>query len=234
MATEASGTEFVALSETYTDRVVDCVGAFHALVERYADGRPHDDPLRRVREFETICDVTNRELSRTLAGFRDGGSTPFVREGVRIDDLIGLYQALDGVANGAERVAEELDAVDPALPADRAAGLRTMASLAVDAVALLADVVDDYVRALCDPASSARIRRPVERIRGLESQCDELRNRIVARAFADGGDATALTCYLLATNADAVVDAAEDVTDRLVYASGGRSWVDLPSGPADG
>ncbi|MFB6157687.1 MAG: DUF47 domain-containing protein [Haloferacaceae archaeon] len=225
---EVAGTEFVALSETYTDRVHDCVDALDAVVERWAEGRSYGEPLRRVREFETVCDVTEREVTRTLVGFRADGTTPFGRSSVNLDDVAELYHALDDVANAAERTAEELAAIDPTLPRECAEGIRTMASLAVDAMALLETAIDGYVRALREPGSHARIRDAVEQIRGLESQCDELRNHVVDRAFAEVPDATALTCRHLATGLDAVVDAIEDVTDRLVYASGGQPWIDVP------
>lgn len=65
----------------------------------------------------------------------------------------------------------------------------------------------------------------------MESECDGLRNKVVATAF-DGGVPAPLVYRELAVLLDGLVNGIEDVTDQIVWIAGRESGVSID--PADG
>lgn len=209
------------------EQVDECVAALPRLLDRYAAGESYRRTVDRIREAESDCDGTIRRISTVV-------SNADVEElGLGLTHLhlnagatISLYQRLDEVANAAEQFAEELAAIDPPRSAAALDHLREMAETARRTAPVLARAVTGYTEALCDPYASAALGDEIGRIRAAESDCDDLRNRAIAAAFAD--DAPAPTVYReLAHMLDAVVDAMEDVADRIVWITGTESWVEV-------
>jgi uncharacterized protein Yka (UPF0111/DUF47 family) len=221
----AVGDRIVAGTEQYVSRVEACVTLVPELLEGYVEGGPYRATAERIRTLESECDHAGRRVSAAITtasaeqvGLRNS------RVHINSPQVVSLFQTLDEVANAAEQVAEELLTVRPptGAPFDR---LREMADRATEAMAALAGAVVAFVRALCDPADSVTLVDEVEAVRESESACDRLRNDAVATAFDDAPAAEALLYREFALLLDGLLDAMEDVTDRIVLISSNESWV---------
>ncbi|MFB6271057.1 MAG: DUF47 domain-containing protein [Halobacterium sp.] len=214
------GDRLVSQTETYLGLTVDCVACLPELLDAY----PADDygaVVDRVAALESDCDRANRRICALVADadVRDLGIR-LTRVHLHAGQTIELFHALDEVANAVEQFATDLAAFRPSLPPARRRRFVEMAECAVDAMDALRSAVTDYVAVLCNPEESTSIADDVERVRDVESECDRLRNDAVAEAFADADGETALVCRELAAVLDDVVDAMEDVTDRMVRTTG--------------
>jgi uncharacterized protein Yka (UPF0111/DUF47 family) len=219
------GDRIVAGTEQYVSRVERCVTLVSELLEGYVEGGPYRETAERIRTLESECDHAGRRVSAAITtasaeqvGLRNS------RVHINSPQVVSLFQTLDEVANAAEQVAEELLTVRPptGIPFDQ---LRGMADCATEAVAALAGAVIAFVRALCDPSDSVILVDEVEAVRESESACDRLRNDAVATAFDDAPTAEALLYREFALLLDGLLDAMEDVTDRIVLISSNESWV---------
>jgi len=202
------------------------VAALPRLVDQYAAEEPYRRTVDRICEVESDCDGANRRLGTLLsnAAVEDLGlrlTHVHLNAGATID----LYRRLDDVAD-AEQFAQELAAIEPPRSVACLDLLREMAEVARRTVPVLAGVLTDYVESLCDPYESATIGEGIARVRRAESECDDLRNEVIATAFA--GDVPVPMVYReFAHLLDAVVDAMEDVADRIVRTTGSESWVEV-------
>jgi len=218
----------VSRTETYLDQTEACVALLPELLAAYPDG-DYREFVDRISTLESDCDRTNRHLCGLVADadVRDLGIR-LTRVHLHASQTIELFNALDEVANAAEQFAVDLDGLRPDLPPDRRDRFDEMAAEAATAMAALRSAVTDYVGVLCNPETSADIAGDVACVRNVESRCDRLRNEAVTAAFDGdaGGDASALVCRELALQLDEVVDAMEDVTDRMVRTTGSELAVD--------
>lgn len=219
------GDRIVAGTERYVTRVEECVGLLPELLARYAEGEPYRETAERVRTLESECDHANRQVSAKLTNATVAEVGVWnSRVHLNSPQVVGLYQALDEVANAAEQVADELVTVTP--PTDGLSDrFREMAEHATEAMTALREAVIAFVRALCDPSGSATVVDEVAAVREAESTCDRLRNDAVSAAFRDAPTAEALLYREFALLLDRVPDAIEDVTDRVVLISSNESWV---------
>lgn len=212
-------------TEQYVSRVEACVTLVPELLERYAEGGAYRETAERIRTLESECDHAGRRVSAaiTTASARQVGLRNS-RVHINSPQVVALFQTLDEVANAAEQIAEELLTVGPPTgpPFDR---LREMADRATAAVAALAVAVSAFVRALCDPSDSVALVDEVAVVRDAESSCDRLRNDAVATAFEDAPATEALLYREFALLLDGLLDAMEDVTDRIVLISSNEPWV---------
>lgn len=217
-----------ALTATFVEGVTECVAALPELLDRYADGASTDGLLARTRERESECDRVHREVS-SLVSTADAGELGIRLTGVHLNrgQLLELYARLDDVADAAERFAADLVGMDPRRVEAGLAGLRAMADSAVRAVDHLGEAVTGFVRTLCDPEYSLAVVDTVETVRRIEGRVDERRDEVVATAFRRGDDAAGLVYRELAFGLDSVVDAAEDVTDRMFLLAGDNDWLAL-------
>ncbi|MFB6281956.1 MAG: DUF47 domain-containing protein [Haloferacaceae archaeon] len=222
----AFGERLDARTTACLERIDECVAALPRLLDRHADGEPHGRLVERIRKAESDCDREVRRINTLVsnAEVEDLGlglTHLHLNAGATID----LYQRLDGIANAAEQFAEELAAIDPPRSPAVLDRLCEMAEIAARTVPVLARAVTGYTEALCDPYASVDLGGEIRRIRAAEDECDDLRHDAVAAAFAD--DAPAPTVHReLAHLLDAVVDAMEDVADRIVWITGTESWVE--------
>ncbi len=219
------GEQIVKGTEQYVSRVEACVTQIPALLEQYAEGGPYRETAERVHTLESECDHARRRVCATITtasaeevGLRNS------RVQLNSPQVVALFQTLDRVANAAEQVAAELPVVGPPVGAPFAR-LREMADRATEAMAALAGAVVTFARALCDPAGSVTLVDEIAAVRDAESSCDRLRTDAVATAFDELPTATALLHREFALLLDSVVDAMEDVTDRIVLIASNGSWV---------
>ncbi|MFB6079462.1 MAG: DUF47 domain-containing protein [Haloferacaceae archaeon] len=224
---EAFEGELVSRTAAYLDRIEECVSHVPRLLDQYADGGPYCETVDRIGDLESDCDEIRRTISALIsnADAADLGIR-LTRVHLNTGPTIELYQRLDEVADTAERFAEELAAIEPSRATVCLDLLRRMAERAVEAVSVLDGAVTEYMRVLCDPYRTAALGEEVERIRTIESECDGLRNEVVATAF-DGGASTPLVYREFAVLLDALVDGIEDVTDQLVWIAGRESGISV-------
>lgn len=217
-------------TEQYVSRVEACVALVSELLEQYVEGGPYRETAERIRTLESECDHAGRQVSAaiTTAGAGELGLR-HSRVHINSPQVVALFQTLDEVANAAEQVAEGVVTVGP--PTGSPFGrLREIADRATEAMAVLAGAVTAFVRALCDPVESVTLVDEVEAVRDAESTCDRLRNDAVATAFDDTPAAEALLYREFALLLDRLLDAMEDVTDRIVLISSNESWVQTQPG----
>ncbi|QHS16294.1 DUF47 family protein [haloarchaeon 3A1-DGR] len=220
----------VSRTETYLDRIDECVRLLSDLVDAYVDGGADDPTVRdlvdAITTHESDCDRLKRDISAqiTNADARDIGLRN-ARIHLNSPHVLDLYQRLDEIPNAIERLAEELVTIAPPREAatfDRYAEMARCAERAMDA---LADAVACYVRLLRSPSRSDSVAAEIATVRGAESSVDELRNAVIETAFADDVIHGAFVSRTFALRFDEVLDAMEDVTDTLVVASSTESWI---------
>jgi uncharacterized protein Yka (UPF0111/DUF47 family) len=217
----------VSLTRTYLDQLADCVALLPRLVDEYASDGPYQQVAARIRSVEGDCDETVREVTALVANAdaRDLGIR-LSRVHIHASQTIELYQSLDEVANAAERLAEDLVAVEPPRVPELLDALAQMATCAVDAMTALRGAVVGYLGALCAPDAAVDVTADVQTVRNIESETDRLRNEVVAGAFGDHADSRPAVYREHAWLLDEVIDAMEDVTDRVVRVSGADVGID--------
>jgi uncharacterized protein Yka (UPF0111/DUF47 family) len=198
--------------EQFLEAVEACVGALPALVGSYRRGEAtFHERVTALERRESDCNEAARELRSALADSLAAESF-FHPTG----DLVSLVTAVDAVANRAERVATELSAVEPPLEGRPGEALARMADLAVEAFDALAEAVVAYFETLESGIDAGADPGPtLERVRRLESDCDDHRQDAVRAAFGAEPTADALSMRVVLHEMDAVVDGMETAADTL-------------------
>ncbi|QIO21480.1 hypothetical protein [Haloarcula sp. JP-L23] len=199
---------------TYLDAVADCVLLLPQILAAY-----DDDPARRealttqLADRESACDDHLRSLRTDIAR-----ATPnFTDVYLRADALVELYACIDEIPNAAETFVRDLDAVSPELDPQTLATFTDVAALAARATRLLVSTTRGYVQSLTTAGPSPHVSGTVDRIAGIESQCDDRRHAVTSRAFDDLAVEDALLVRDLARSLDTVPDAVEDAADHLRF-----------------
>lgn len=221
---ESSTTRFV-------DRIATCLDQLAELVSLYVDGEPIAECVRRVRDLESECDDVYRSVATHV-------STVEVRElGIRLtgihlnrDQLLGLFATLDEIANGAERFASDLEAIEPPAVDDCLDGLAEMIATARAGLRFLTDAIPAFIRSLTDQGRRVTSNEIVGPVRRIESHADDLRDEVIKAAFERETGAVALVYRELALLLDGVIDAMEDATDRMLLIGGDSQVVDFADG----
>lgn len=231
MATVEDGTfedRFVSQTTSYLDRLEACVTLLPELLERYGDGEPYQQTVERICDLESDCDARNRHISALIA------DADVEQLGIRLTrihlhsgQIIELYGLLDEIANTAEQFAEELVAIDPRPAARPLEVLAEMAAKIVSTTTHLHRAVETYVHALCHPNEPTAIVDAVQQVRDAETDGDALRNEVLATAFDDAAIENPLVYREFALLLDSILDAMEDVTDKMIFISGNQSWIDV-------
>ncbi|MFB6071796.1 MAG: hypothetical protein ABEJ88_02410 [Halobacterium sp.] len=219
-------------TETYLDQLDACVARLPRLVDAFEDGDGYRETATTIGDLESGCDRTHRRVSALVgdADVQDLGIR-LSRVHLHAGQTIELYHALDAVANAAEQFADDLVAIGPPRAPELLALLGEMAACAADAMAALETAVTGFLTVLCEPNESVSVADAVEDVRAAESDCDRLRSRVVTRAFGDGETDQPLVYRALADRLDAVVDAMEDVTDRMIRLAGTELSFDVEPEP---
>jgi uncharacterized protein Yka (UPF0111/DUF47 family) len=223
-------------TEAYLDRIDDCVRLLPTALEAYAVDGSCRETADRIAELESECDDRVRELtgSITNAGPDDIGLLN-TRINFNESALLDFYKTLDVVANHTERIVQEVVMMRPPADVDPFRDMREMADRIVEMTATLADVVTDFVRGLARSDAERTLTAGIERIRELESECDELRNEAIATAFAAADIDQPLVYRELAILLDELANTIEDLTDRIVVIASKEPGIVTEADPdADG
>lgn len=225
----------VSLTDTYLGQLGDCVRLLPELVAAYADRDDgFEDCLDRVRRLESDCDETARAVTSLVsnADVQDLG-VRLTRVHLHAGQTIELYHCLDEIANAAEQFAEDLAATEPPRVPALLDAFEAMAERASEAFAAMREAVTGYLGVLRDRDGGVDVTGAVEAVRAAESDCDRLRNEAVSTAFGDHEDAYPVVYREQAWLLDGVVDAMEDVTDRIVRVSGAEAGIEVEPAVGD-
>jgi len=211
------GDRLESRTETYFDRLIDCIDLLPEAFDRYeADGEYHDT-VDRIAAIESECDDLNREITGSIT---DSGPEEMGLLNTRINfnaaSLIELYNDLDVIANHTERITQELAMTRPEHGTDPFEGLAEMAVETVSMATTLQEVVERFVRGLTAPGNTVTLAEGIETVRDGESRCDAIRDDVIETAFDDGRTADALLYREFAILLDELANTMEDVTDRIV------------------
>ena len=202
-------------TETYLDQIETCLSHLPDAIDAYGDNRQaFVASVDRVRCLESDCDASVRKL-RALVG--DGIDPTDAEVYLRLDDVTRLYDRLDVIPNRAETFLRELRAAEPTMSAVTREAMQLIATDLARATSVLASVVTRYVESLTTGDTSVEIADDVQTITGIESACDDRRDRILDTVFTERSTADALLVRELLAGLDAIVDAIEDAAEHVLY-----------------
>ncbi|QAU13904.1 DUF47 family protein [Halorubrum sp. BOL3-1] len=237
MSTDAGfGARLESRTETYLDRIDDCVALLPRALDEYAEDGPFRETVDEIAAVESECDELVRDLRALIT---DAGPDDIGLLNTRINfnesALLDFYNELDVVANHTERTAQEVTMMRPDAGVDSFDDMREMATRIVEMVALLGDVVERFVRGLARADAAETLTEGIEAIRDLESECDDLRNDAIETAFADDETGQPLVYRELAILLDELANTVEDLTDRMVVIASKEPGIVAEADPeADG
>ncbi|MUV89387.1 DUF47 family protein [Halapricum sp. CBA1109] len=211
------GERLHAQTTEYLDRLSDCVDRLPALLDEYEPGGEYGATVEEIQAIESECDGMLREITGyvTEAGPEDIGLLN-TRITHNESALLELFGTVDTVANLTERIAQELQMIEPARDNDCFRGLREMADEIVGMTATLATLVDRFVDSLRHAEDSETFAEEIQSIRDAESRCDDLRNGVITTAFDDKSIEQPLLYREFAILFDELANTIEDVTDQIV------------------
>jgi uncharacterized protein Yka (UPF0111/DUF47 family) len=218
MSTDADfGERLEATSVTYLDRIDDCVALLPRALDEYASGGDYRETVDEIATIESECDELVRGITGTItnAGPDDIGLLN-TRINFNQSALLDFYKELDVVPNHTERIVQEVVMMRPDADGDPFRDMRKMATRIVEMTAVLGDVVEGFVHGLARSGATETLTEGIETIRGLESECDGLRNDAIETAFADDAVDQPLVYRELAILLDELANTIEDLTDRMV------------------
>jgi uncharacterized protein Yka (UPF0111/DUF47 family) len=200
-------------TELLLAEIGQCIELLPKLIDIY--GRDHarfTKVVGELRERESACNATARDLRLSV-----GRSVTFESTGLYLmaGDLLSLYTLVETVGNRAETVGTELAAIQPALPDDCRASLLRLAERAITAFEALSSATMTYLVSLLKEDDSADAIDSIERVRSIESGCDELRQATLRMAFEDGPTLDSLALRAVVYDLDSVVNGIETAADRL-------------------
>jgi len=214
------GTQLEALTETYFFDLGKCVELLPQILSEYEDNGSYDETLEQIQALESDCDRTVREINATItnAGPSEMG---LLNSRVHFNSsaLIQFYQKLDVIANTTERIAQELQMMQPAHGNECYDGLQEMAACTAREITTLEDVVQRFVHSLRNTTEQEVLTAEIAAIRDMESECDRIRNRVIATAFEDDSVAQPLMYREFAILFDELANTMEDVTDQIIIIS---------------
>jgi len=210
------GEELESQTETYLDRLADCVSLLPELLDQYQNGGDYRETFEEIQEIESECDRLNRNINGTItnAGPGDIGLLNS-RVHFNTSSLISFYGQLDVIANLTERIAQELLMIQPAHDNECFQRMAEMADSAAAGMAPLVDVVGRFIHSLSTTDESDTLTEEINAVRRMESECDDLRNAIITTAF-DGDVDDPLLYREFAIMLDKLANTMEDVTDQVI------------------
>jgi len=218
MPAESSfGKQLESKTDTYLSGLTDCIELLPGMLEQYAASGAYEETLDRIQSLESDCDEQNRAISGAITN-ADAQDIGLLNTRIQFNAsaLLELYKTLDVIANHTERIAQELVMMQPSSEPDCYDGLQEMATHTVTMAETLEEVVNRFVHDLCYPDSSDTLTEEIQTVRALESECDELRNDVIATAFSDPQVDQPLVYREFAILLDELANEMEDLTDRIV------------------
>jgi hypothetical protein len=209
--------EMTAVVRKRTDSLLgdvgQCVELLPELLDEYGRApEAFDDTVSTLRERESVCNATARELRLSVGQSVTPASTGLY---LMAGDLVSLYTLIEAIANRAETVGTELAAIRPTLPESCRGALVGLAERAIVAIEALSAATRAYVDVLVANGDPSAVVEPIERVRSIESDCDEYRQAALRVAFEDGPSLDALALRTVVYNLDGVVNGIETAADRL-------------------
>ena len=217
MSTEPTfGEELESLTETYLDRLGDCISLLPELFDQYRNDEDYHETFEEIQAIESECDRLNRDINGTItnAGAEDIGLLNS-RVHFNTSSLISFYGQLDVIANLTERIAQELLMIEPAHDNACFERMSEMAESAAAGMPPLVDVVVRFIHSLSTTDESDTLTEEINAVRRMESECDDLRNEIITTAF-DGDVDDPLLYREFAILLDKLANTMEDVTDQVI------------------
>lgn len=213
------GTMLESRTATYLDGLAACNALLPDLLDEYAAGGETDDILAEIEAAESEADDVRRSITASIAN-ADSRDIGLLSTRIKFNQsaLLDFYKELDVVANHTERIAQELTMMRPSPAVDSYDSLREMAALIVEMTDELVDVVDRFIRGLARSDATETLTAGVDRIRELESECDDRRNDAIRSAFQSDVDQP-LVYRELAVLLDELANTIEDLTDRMTVIS---------------
>lgn len=228
------GDELESQTDAYLDSLQECVGLLPTLLDEYAAGEDITETVERIGDLESVGDRSIRSITSSItnANPEDMGLLN-TRLNYNQSELIEFYKEIDVLANLTERIADELDMMQP--PADTACfeGLSEMATHVADMLTTLEDVVERFVHGLGTTSGSDSLYDEIKAIRDMESRCDTIKNDVIRTAFAEEATAQALMYRELAILFDDLANTMEDVTDRIIVIASDEPGLVTEIDPAD-
>jgi len=210
------GEELESQTETYLDRLADCISLLPELLDQYRTDGDYRETLDEIQEIESECDRLNRDINGTItnAGPDDIGLLNS-RVHFNASSLVSFYGTLDVIANLTERIGQELLMIQPDHDNACFERMYEMAESAAAGMEPLADVVGRFIHSLSTTDESDTLTDEINAVRRMESECDELRNEIITTAF-DGAVDEPLLYREFAILLDKLANNMEDVTDQVI------------------
>ncbi|MFB6152027.1 MAG: DUF47 domain-containing protein [Haloarculaceae archaeon] len=233
MAAEANfGEQLEEKTDAYLDRLVDCVNLLPDVLDQYETGGEYEETVERIQTLENDCDRRLREITGFIsnAGPQDIGVLN-TRITFNESALIEFYQNVDVVANLSERIAQELVMMRPESDTDCFEGLREMADLVVSMTTDLESLVERFVHSLSTTDATDTLTDEIRSIRKTESECDKIRNDVIATAFRDDAIDEPHTFREFAILLDEVANKMEDITDQIVIISSNEPGIVTEADP---
>lgn len=225
------GAQLEAKTDTYLDRLTECVGLLPEALDQYAAGEPTDDTVERIEDLESECDQLHRDITALIT---NGDPADMGIRNTRLNynqsGLVEFYRRIDVMANLTERIAHEITMMRPPYDNDCFRGLREMAEEVASMQSTLEDVVERFVHNLTTIDASDSFAADIQAIRDAESRCDAIKNDVIETAFNDGIDQP-LMYRELAILVDDLANTMEDVTDGIITISSDEPGIVTETGP---
>ncbi|MCU4717243.1 DUF47 domain-containing protein [Halapricum hydrolyticum] len=233
-----AGASFSQQLESHTDAYLDCFKAcidlLPELLDQYAAGEDYSATIEEIEDLESECDDRNLQI---VALITNADPIDMGKLNTRINynqsALVEFYRTIDVVVNVTERIAHELDMMQP--PHDNACfeGLREMATEVADTTELLEEVIERFVHDLSTYEASDSLTDEIQGIRDMESRCDELRNEVITTAFADDSIDQPLMYREFAILFDELANQMEDITEEIIIVASNAPGIVAEEGPED-
>lgn len=219
------GASLESRTAAYCDRLGDCAALLPELFDHYANDGEYRETVERIESIESECDQRRRSITAAITN-ADAKEIGLLNTRINHNQsaLIDFVNELDVVANHTERIAQELEMMQPDPDAAAFERLAAMADPIVEMTDVLSDVTERFIHGLARSDATETLTDGIEAIRELESRCDELRNDAITTAFETGVDQP-LVYRELAVLLDELANTMEDLTDRIIIITSEESGI---------
>ena len=219
-------------TDAYLDRLQDCVGLLPELFEQYAADEEYRDTVEQIGDIESELDEMHRDIMAALTN-ADPSDMGMLNTRINANQsaLVEFYNRVDSIANVAERIATELELIQPPHDTDSFQGLVEMAAEVVTMMDDLEDVIERFIHNLGRVDGSESLTDGIQSVRDAESRCDAIKNDVIANAFADDDIDMPLLYREFAILLDDLANTGEDVTDQIIVIASDESGIVTELGP---
>lgn len=233
MAADAGfGEQLEAQTDAYLEPFSDCIRLLPDLLDQYAAGEEYSETVERIQALESDCDRRNREIVALITN-ADPKDMGVLNTQINYNQsaLVEFYKTVDVVVNVTERIAQELEMMQPAYDNKCFEGLREMAEEVAETTATMEEVVGRFVHGLGTLGGSDTLTDEIKAIRDMESRCDEIRNDVISTAFSDDRIEQPLMYREFAILLDELANQMEDITDQIIIVASEAPGIVTEDGP---